>query len=110
MLVSTSPLGSSERWSYEERPPAQTSASDWTGTPRRSAAWSPAADQRYFQSGRVLTRALTATCLSARSTQPRAPDREDGAGQWAEEPRAPLPTGEQVAGWIREAKALRRAV
>src|SRR5450755_4896238 len=26
-----------------------------------------------------------------RSTQPRAPDREDGAGQSAEEPRAPAP-------------------
>jgi hypothetical protein len=38
ILVTTSPLSSSERWTYEERPPAQTSASDWIGTPRRSPA------------------------------------------------------------------------
>jgi len=49
ILVTTSPLSSSERWTYEERPPAQTSASDWIGTPRRSPAWSRPADQRSFR-------------------------------------------------------------
>jgi hypothetical protein len=57
-LVSTSPLSNSERWSYQERPPAQTNASNWTATPRRSPPRSPAADQRYSKALRKAVRSV----------------------------------------------------
>jgi hypothetical protein len=56
ILVSASPLSSSERWSYEERPPAQTSASDWIGTP----------DGHQREAGQRINAPSERSCVSSR--------------------------------------------
>jgi hypothetical protein len=82
--VSTSPLSSSERWSDEERPPAQTSACDWTGTPRRSPPRSPAADQRCGTKSATswaISPSATARPIKARMRIAAARDRSPARAQ-----------------------------
>jgi hypothetical protein len=58
MLVSTSPLSSSERRSYEEMTRPQTSAPDWIGTPPTVTSVNPGSGSTLLPSGRVLARAF----------------------------------------------------